>query len=113
MHPLNATDFAHVTSEGPSSIGLKCHISPTLEFGISAFGGLEYTALFIDINTAVGLKAGTLSTTQASPFCEEAYLEFYATYGAQAKFYSFFDALLSAKIFDYVFPLYEVRHAST
>src|SRR6266404_2990513 len=86
--------------------------SPTLQFGVTAFEGLQTTVLFVDINAAVGLKAGTLSTTQASPFCMEAYLEFYSTFGAQANFFKFFDLLLSSKIFDLTFPLYEVRHAS-
>jgi len=112
MHPLNTTDFAHVTSQGPSSINIKAHVSPTLQFGVTAFEGLQTTVLFVDINAAVGLKAGTLSTTQASPFCMEAYLEFYSTFGAQANFLKFFDLLLSSKIFDLTFPLYEVRHAS-
>ncbi len=112
MHPLNTTDYAHVHSTGPSSVGLKFHITPQLQFGISAFEDMQSTVLFLNLDSGVGLQAEGLGS-HTSPFCVEAYTEFYSSFGVEATFYRFLDATAAIKIFDLIFPLYKVCHAST
>ena|SRR6266404_3925047 len=112
MHPLNITDYVQVNSNGPSSIGLRFHVTPQLQFGISAFENMQSTILFLNLDTGLGLMAEGLGT-HTSPVCWEAYTEFYSSFGAQARFFRTFDAMAVVKIFDFIFPLYKVRHAFT
>jgi len=111
MHPLNTTDYSQVNSDGATSIGLRCHITPQLQFGVSAFEKMQSTVLFLNLDAGLGLKAEGLGIP-TSPVCVEAYTEFYSSFGAQARFFRIFDMTAAIKIFDFIFPLYKVGHVS-
>ncbi|KAF8266395.1 hypothetical protein EI94DRAFT_1803173 [Lactarius quietus] len=103
----------NITDAG-ASVGVTGHLIPQIDIGLSAFGGIASSTVFLNLDASMGLNVsasadecdGNNAATPAGPqACVDANTELAVNIGAQASFFDLFDASTGTTIFDKSFPL--------
>ena len=108
---LNAT--AVTVSAGPNitdagaSVSVTGHLIPQIDIGLSAFGGIVSSTVFLNLDASMDLSVtADIDDAQA---CVDASTELAVNIGAEAAFFDLFNASTNETLFDKNFPLLQVR----
>ena len=109
-------------TDASASASVTGHLIPQVNIGLSAFGGIVSSTVFLNLDASMGLnvsanvdgRAGNNVTAPAgcAQACVDANTELAVNIGAQASFFDLFNASTGTTLFDKSFPLLQVRHAS-
>ena len=109
---LNATEVTvsaspDVTDAG-ASVSVTGHLIPQIDIGLSAFGGIVSSSVFLNLDASLDLSVAADNNDDAQA-CVDASTELAVNIGAQAAFFDLFKASTSDTLFDKNFPLLQVR----
>ncbi|KAF8502654.1 hypothetical protein F5888DRAFT_1607718 [Russula emetica] len=91
-----------------STFEATAHLIPQIDVGLSALNGIASTSVFLNLDASADFTASTTSVTDPQP-CVTASTDINVGVGAQASFFSLFDASVGKSLFDKTFPLFQVR----
>jgi hypothetical protein len=101
-------------------VSVTGHLIPQVDIGLSAFGGIASSTVFLNLDASIGLNvsanedsSGGSNDTTANAggvqACVNADTELAVNIGAQAAFFDLFSASTGKTLFDKSFPLLQVR----
>jgi hypothetical protein len=99
----------NITKEG-ASVSVTGHLIPQVDIGLSAFGNVASSTVFLNLDASMDLSVSTNSGGEQA--CVGASTELAVNIGAEASFFDLFDASTGKTLFKKDFPLLQVRHAS-
>ena len=120
--PALSHEFSAVSvSAGPNitdasaSVSVTGHLIPQVDIGLSAFGGIASSTVFLNLDASIGLNVSANedswdgNDTGGVQACVDADTELAVNIGAQAAFFDLFSASTGKTIFDKTFPILQVR----
>jgi len=104
-------DTVEVTASTNPDVGLTFeatgHLIPQFDIGLSAFGGTVSSTVFVNLDASADFTIAT-STADITQACASASTILNVGVGAEAAFFSLFDASVGETLFNETFPLLEV-----
>jgi len=100
----------NITDAG-ASVSVTGHLIPQVDIGLSAFGGIASSTVFLNLDASIGLNVSANedgcggNDTAAAQACVDADTELAVNIGAQAAFFDLFSASTGKTLFDKSFPL--------
>ena len=94
-------------TDASASVSVTGHLIPQIDIGLSAFGGIVSSSVFLNLDASMDLSV-TADNGDAQA-CVDASTELAVNIGAQAAFFDLFNASTSDTLFDKNFPLLQVR----
>ncbi|KAH8983480.1 hypothetical protein EDB92DRAFT_1575878 [Lactarius akahatsu] len=108
----------NITDVG-ASVSVTGHLTPQIDIGLSALGGIASATVFLNLDASTSLKVsaaadGSRGDKTAAPAggaqaCVDANADLAVNLGAQASFFDLFDASTGTKLFDKSFPLLQQK----
>ena len=104
----------NITDAG-ASVSVTGHLIPQVDIGLSAFGGIASSTVFLNLDASIGLNVSANedswdgNNTGGVQACVDADTELAVNIGAQAGFFDLFSASTGKTIFDKTFPILQVR----
>ncbi|KAN0134690.1 hypothetical protein V8E53_007475 [Lactarius tabidus] len=107
---VTVTAGPNITEEG-ASVSVTGHLIPQVDIGLSAFGNVASSTVFLNMDASMDLSVSANSGDAQA--CVDASTELAVNIGAQASFFDLFDASTGDTLFKKNFPLLQVRRPST
>ena len=106
-------DIVEVTASTNPDVGLTFeatgHLIPQFDIGLTAFSGVASSTIFVNLDASTDFTIST-STEDITEACANASTTLNVGVGAQASFFSLFDASVGKTLFNRNFPLLQVGH---